>query len=409
MTERPGAAAAAADAATFVVALGRALHAYGTPAHRLEAAMAAVSERLGLAGQFFSLPTAIFVSFRSPEGDTGRFERVEPGEVDLEKMTRLDTLAERVASGDLSARAGLQSVAEIVAAPPRYGAGLSTLCFGLASAGAARFFGGAGPEIATAGVIGLSIGLLALATARHRRLAWVFEPAAATLAAVIAILASWLAPPVAIPVATLAGLIVLIPGLTLTVAMNELAMRNLVSGTARLAAAVVVFVEMGFGVTLGSQLARLLPAGAAASPPVALPMWTELVALVVTGFALTVLFRARPRDAGWIVTAGALAFWGARGGANLFGPELGVAMGALLLGLAANLHARLLDRPAAVLLVPGLMLLVPGSIGFRSVSLLAQHDVVVGVETAFTAVMVAVALVAGLLLANALLPPRRSL
>lgn len=397
------------DATTFVVALGRALHAYGTPAHRLEAALAAVAARLGLKGHFFSLPTAIFVSFHEADGDRSRFVRVEPGEVDLEKMTLLDEVAERVSSGDLTARAGLEAVARIVAAPPRYGPLLSILCFGLASAGAARFFGGAVPEIATAGTIGLGIGLLALATARVTRLAWVFEPVAAIFATAIAILASRLAPPLAVPVATLAGLIVLIPGLTLTVAMNELAMRNLVSGTSRLAAAAMVFVEMGFGVTLGSQLARLMPAAESLPSQPLLPFWTEPAALIVTGLALTVLFRARPRDAGWIVLAGALAFWGARWGASVLGPELGVAVGALLLGLAANLHARLLDRPAAVLLVPGLMLLVPGSLGFRSVSLLAQHDIVVGIETAFTAVMVAVALVAGLLLANALLPPRRSL
>ncbi len=408
MTEAPG-LHSDPDATTFVVALGRALHAYGTPAHRLEAALTAVAGRLGLAGQFFSLPTAFFVSFQEPGGDHSRFVRVDPGEVDLEKMTLLDDVAERVASGGLSAQAGLGAVAGIVAAPPRYGGGLSTFCFGLASAGAARFFGGSVPEIATAGLIGLGIGLLGLATARSRRLAWVFEPLAATFATALAVLASWLVPPVSVPVATLAGLIVLIPGLTLTIAMNELAMRNLVSGTARLAAAVVVFVEMGFGVTLGGQLGRWLHNPSVAPAASALPVWTEVLALVLTGLALTVLFRARPRDAGWIVAAGALAFWGARGGAVLLGPELGVAVGALLLGLAANLHARLLDRPAAVLLVPGLMLLVPGSIGFRSVSLLAQHDVVVGVETAFTAVMVAVALVAGLLLANALLPPRREL
>jgi uncharacterized membrane protein YjjP (DUF1212 family) len=398
-----------ADSAAFILTLGRALHAHGTPAHRLEAAMAAVAERLGIAGQFFSLPTAIFVSFAGPERDEARFVRVEPGDVNLEKLTLLDSVADRVVAGDLSVTQGLAAVHEIVAAPPRYGGALTTLCFGLASATAARFFGGGVPEIATAGVIGLATGLLALVTSRHRRLAWVFEPAAATLAAALAVLVRWLAPPVAVPVAILAGLIVLIPGLTLTVAMNELAMRNLVSGTARLAAAVVVFVEMGFGVTLGGQLARWLPAAPAGGVAAPLPLWTEAVALLVATLALAVLFRARPADAGWIVAAGALAFWGARGGAWLLGPELGVAVGALFLGIAGNLHARLLDRPAAVLLVPGLMLLVPGSIGFRSVSSLAQHDVVVGVETAFTAVMVAVALVAGLLLANALVPPRRSL
>jgi uncharacterized membrane protein YjjB (DUF3815 family) len=61
------------------------------------------------------------------------------------------------------------------------------------------------------------------------------------------------------------------------------------------------------------------------------------------------------------------------------------------------------------MVVPGLMLLVPGSVGFRSLASLLERDVVAGVDTAFSMLMVAVALVAGLLSANALVPPRKVL
>ncbi|HEY5906922.1 MAG TPA: threonine/serine exporter family protein, partial [Vicinamibacteria bacterium] len=57
----PGVAADTARA--FVLALGQALHAHGYAAHRLEESLFQVSRRLGLEGQFFSTPTAIFVSF----------------------------------------------------------------------------------------------------------------------------------------------------------------------------------------------------------------------------------------------------------------------------------------------------------------------------------------------------------
>jgi uncharacterized membrane protein YjjB (DUF3815 family) len=100
---------------------------------------------------------------------------------------------------------------------------------------------------------------------------------------------------------------------------------------------------------------------------------------------------------------------GTRLGARLLGPELGAFAGALLLGLASNAFARALDRPAAVPLVPGLILLVPGSIGLRSVFSLLENDIVSGVEAAFKMVLVSTALVAGLLFANIALPPRRAL
>jgi uncharacterized membrane protein YjjB (DUF3815 family) len=61
------------------------------------------------------------------------------------------------------------------------------------------------------------------------------------------------------------------------------------------------------------------------------------------------------------------------------------------------------------MVIPGMMLLVPGSIGYRSLESLMERDVVAGIGTAFSMALVAVAIVAGLLLANSLVPPRRIL
>ena len=59
--------------------------------------------------------------------------------------------------------------------------------------------------------------------------------------------------------------------------------------------------------------------------------------------------------------------------------------------------------------MPAILLLVPGSVGYRSVSALLERNVVTGVEIAFSVVLTAIALVAGVLLANVLLPARRVL
>jgi uncharacterized membrane protein YjjB (DUF3815 family) len=62
-----------------------------------------------------------------------------------------------------------------------------------------------------------------------------------------------------------------------------------------------------------------------------------------------------------------------------------------------------------VLLVPGLLVLVPGSLGFRSVLALLDNDVLAGVRGAFDMVLVAIALASGILLATLVLPPKRAL
>jgi uncharacterized membrane protein YjjP (DUF1212 family) len=396
-------------AVAFTLRLGQALHRYGTPAHRLEEQMRLVSQRLGLEARFFSTPTSIFASFGPPEALRTSLIRVEPGEMDLGRLAQLDALADSVIRGELSPEEGAELVEAVLAEPPRYGNALLLLCWALAASGGARLFGGGPREMGVAAVISLLIGGLDLWTRRQPSTVWVLEPVAAILSSALAVVAANLVGPLSVQIVTLAGLIVLLPGLSLTVAINELATRNLISGTSRLMGAALVFLELGFGVALGTRLTELFPLPAKLGPVSALPSWTEPLALVLMMFGVSILFRARPRDWGWIAVAGALAYEGSRLGAQVLGPQLGAFLGALIVGLVTNLFARVRNRPAVITLVPAIMLLVPGSIGFRSMESLLARDVLAGVDTAFSMLMVAVALVAGLLFANALYQPRKVL
>ncbi|HZW10114.1 MAG TPA: threonine/serine exporter family protein [Phycisphaerales bacterium] len=124
--------------------------------------------------------------------------------------------------------------------------------------------------------------------------------------------------------------------------------------------ALTIFVSIGFGVAMGRRLGVGL-FGAPGDPPESLGPWAQWTALGLAPFGLAVLFQASPRDPAVILHGGVVGFLGARQGAAWLGPELGVCIGAFAVGLASNTYARLADRPAAVLTVPGLMLLVPAA------------------------------------------------
>ncbi|HET7421951.1 MAG TPA: threonine/serine exporter family protein, partial [Gemmatimonadales bacterium] len=64
-------------------------------------------------------------------------------------------------------------------------------------------------------------------------------------------------------------------------------------------------------------------------------------------------------------------------------------------------------RQASIVVVPGILLLVPGSVGFRSLTNLMDRQAVTGIETAFSMILTAIALVAGMLVAGVILPERR--
>jgi len=398
-----------AEAEAFVLALGQALHAAGAPAHRMEDAMTALAPVLGLEGRFFTSPTAIFVSFGAPSEERTALLRVEPAGVNLERLTRVDELIDDVQDGRLDVPGARVRLAAIAAAPDRYPALVTVVAYGVASATVARFLGGGGAEIAAALAIGLLVGALARAAARHAALARVYEWLASIVAAAIAVAWCALVRPTAPAVATLAGLIVLVPGLSLAVAFTELATRNLVAGTARLAGAAMTFLAIGFGLALLTRLEPFAGANALAATATPLPGWTELVALLLSPLALTVSFRARPKDAPVILACGVVAYATARLATARFGPDLGMLLAAFVTGVGGNLYARLARRPAAVPIVPALLLLVPGTLGVRSVASLIASDVVPGVAFLFTLVTVAAALAAGLLFANLALPPRKAL
>jgi uncharacterized membrane protein YjjP (DUF1212 family) len=395
---------AEAEARAFILKLGSGLHTYGYPSHRLEDALLAVSHHLGIEAAFFSAPTALFASFGAGEEQRTHQIRASPAGVDLGKLSHLDAVADDVAHGRTSLSAGASRVDAIVGAPPPYGPVRTTLAFALASGAAGRFLGGGAREIAAAALIGLVFGLLDLLCARIAPLRRVFEAVAATMAGFLATALAHEAGPLSVYVATVSGLIVLVPGFPLTVALIELATQNLVSGTARFAGAVGTFLAIGFGVALGRTLAARLLGAPHLHDPVPLPGWTLFAAMVVAGMAFTILLKAELRDAPWIMASGLAGFLGARLGVHLLGPEVGSFLGALFVGTMGNVYARLLRRPAVVPIVPGLLLLVPGSIGFLSLSSLMGQETVAGIEAAVRMIVVAISLATGVLFSNVVFP-----
>lgn len=386
------------------VGLSHALHAAGQPAHALEDAMNRVWSALGVQAAVFAEPTLITLAFGDADDQRVVLDRVAPGGFDLGRMAELDRLVDRLASGELSIAEGLAEVSRIEAGPALWGP-LSTVVAHAAVAGTVGLLlGGGPPEALTAAVIGTIIGLLQHLADRHAAVARVFELASAFVAGFAA---TWLLPligPGSPLVAMAAGLIVLVPGYTLTTALTEIACQHLSAGAARLSAAAGTFLLLAIGVTGGRALALATGALAAEGGVAPLPWWVEWSALVVSSLAFAVLFRTRVRDAGWIVAAGLLAHVATLTGSELMGPQLAGFAGALAVSTGANLFAHLARRPAALIMVPGIMMLVPGSMGFRGVALMLQDGVVSGLDTAFAAVIVAGSLVAGVLVGSLLVP-----
>jgi uncharacterized membrane protein YjjP (DUF1212 family) len=398
----------------FIIALARSLHRYGTPAPRLENAVTDVAGTIGLICNINSNPTSLVFSFREqggPEtilGEVTRVVRLDPGSLDLRRLSLADAVVEQVLSGDLDIDAGYTRLLEIEAMPP-LARWLTIFAYGLIGAAVAVLLARSWADVIAAGSIGLVVGCIVQIFARRPNLAPSTEAICALAATLLAFAISALVFPLSVQSVALASLIVLLPGLALTTAINELATQHLVSGVARFAGAGAVLLKLTFGVVAATQIATILGWNVIADTAIPVPAWAIWPALIGAAFGFAVTFGADRRDFPLVMAAAIGSYLITRYFGMAVGNGAGVFLAALFACSAGNLYARIFKRPGALIRLPGIILLVPGSIGFRSLTQAFERDILVSLDTGFTLLSILITLVAGLLFGNLLVPPRRTL
>ncbi len=402
----------------FLTELGRRLHVAGVSASRLEGAVRSVARSIGVSVEIWSTPTGLLLSLGDADVLYGtqqtRVLRLEPGDIDLRALVELDQIAERVIVGSLSV-SGAWDAMRALDRPVTTRHRLVTVgAFGLAAAAVAGLLRTGWLDIAVAGVLGLLIGWLALLSSTRPHLAAAFEAVAALVATALATAFAHFVAPLSLQTVIVAALIVLMPGLTLTTAVTELATQQLVTGTTRFAGALMTLLKLTFGSVAASQLMNTLgwvPQVAAAAE---LPRTVELVAVIAASYSFALLFKAASRDVLLVMCSAALGYVLTRLFGNWFAAEGSTFAGAvffssLITAALANLYGRTKGRPGALVRVPGIMLLVPGSVGFRALSFVMERDYTLGFDTLVAVLSALLALVAGLLFGSLLIPPRRYL
>lgn len=84
-------------------------------------------------------------------------------------------------------------------------------------------------------------------------------------------------------------------------------------------------------------------------------------------------------------------------------------LAALATTAAGNAYARWANRPGALIRLPGIIMLVPGSVALRGVISLVQAQSLNAGQAAMAALNTLMALLAGLLFGNLLVSARRNL
>jgi len=96
-----------------------------------------------------------------------------------------------------------------------------------------------------------------------------------------------------------------------------------------------------------------------------------------------------------------------RAGVAAGGLEFGVLLASMSVAVLSNLYGRVFKQSGTLVRVPGVILLVPGTIGYHGATALFLDGGANLTDTTLLALRLLIALVGGLLFGNTLLPPRR--
>jgi uncharacterized membrane protein YjjP (DUF1212 family) len=407
------------ELADYLLDIGATLASYGCPSYRLEDVIRLVAETEGYRAEPFALPTGLFLRVvpkekgSEPVPEVHRMTRVSDWGVDLDRLTSVDAIFNDVAFRRATIEQARGRIREVVNRPPLWSPAMVWAATTVASGAAAVFFRGSVIDVLVASIVGAAVGGSRIALGRRPEQRLLTDFMGGLFAAMCAWLATRIWPTASPEVIVLAGSISLFPGMTFTTGLAEVAQKNLVSGGARLMESAVTLLLILFGVALVAGFQKMtgaaLPTTDVARRGLTLPY--QAIALVVSSVAFGVLFQV-PRRYMWTALVSGATGYAVTALAMRHIPEaphVAAFCAALAVCVLANALARIMDRPAQLFQLPGMILLVPGSFGFVSLGDLLAKKAEAGVQEGFMMALVGAALVIGVLVANVVLPARKLL
>jgi len=398
----------------FLKRYARQLHSAGVPAHQFERMMTALADKLGFNCQVLSSPTAIFLSFHYQDDEDDQrpipmqLERMDPPSINLGNTAELYSLGNGLLDGDVSIE---QAHVDLRNWQPEqlYPLWLQIICWGLTGGAVAVMLSASWAGIAAASLTCALLGVL-VTQAGDVLHEGGLEAIAALFSTFLVFALDRLVHGLDVFVVIMSSLIVLIPGLGLTIAVNELSTDHLASGSARLAGALVTLLKLSLGVLIGTVIVSWFGWSSDIEKLAQLPAppdWFRWPALLAAAFSFAVLFSARKKDFHIAMLAAIVSYVISRIGVAVGGLEFGVLLASMSIAILANLYGRVFKQTGALIRVPGIILLVPGTIGYHGATALFLDGGANLTDTTLLALRLLISLVGGLLFGNTLLPPRR--
>ncbi len=356
------------DQYKFIIQLGKALHNYGVPSYKIQTYLHDIAAKKNIKGSFMDTPTWINYVFYEKDYQTYNYvDKMSTGMINLGALSKIVEITNHVLSNKLTFAEAKTEIKSIGQKQISYGWFTEMLAF-MFSAGAFSIILDAGWTSAlVAFIIGSIIYGLTVWAGRSKYIQSILETLVAFTATIIIGLLSLRFDQLNISMTILASIIVFIPGLSITTALEELTSNSLLSGTAKLFGALVSLFKQFFGVALGLAMLSFFVELQPHNIVDMVPSWVDFIAVLLLATSLTPVFKVRLKDFAFCILSGLISFYTV----ILFEPVgllISIFFGTIAAVVISKLFSKITKSPELVYLVPGTIMLVPGSKAFIGLS-----------------------------------------
>ncbi|KAG5983489.1 hypothetical protein E4U55_008011 [Claviceps digitariae] len=355
----------------YIIKLCRALMLFGAPTHRLEEYLTMTARVLEIDGQFLYLPGCMLISFddRSTHTTEVRIVRTTQG-IDLGKLKDVHHIYKEVMHDVIGVDEGIRLLEDLMSSRDKFPSWARVLVFGLTSATCAPFsFSARLIDLPIAFCFGCLVGLLQLVVApRSNMYSNVFEVTATIVVSFLARAFGSIKGGDLFCFSALvqSGIVMLLPGYAVLCSALELQSRAIVPGSIRIVYAIIYSLLLGFGITVGSALWGIFDDHATSATTCTNPIPSLYGFAFVPPFivCIAVIYQAKWQQMPVMVFIALTGYI-----INFFSsvkfvasPQIANMLGALSVGILANLYSRLRHGVAAATLIPAIFVQVPGGL-----------------------------------------------
>jgi uncharacterized membrane protein YjjP (DUF1212 family) len=400
------------DAWRFILKVGVAAHKYGSTSARLESFLSSLSNNMGYQGVFKSTPVEIVFALKENHDSPQRVEIMvtPPPDIDLDKLARLGDVLNEIKAGTLAISDADDRIDAIDQIPPPWGKFASMMGYVFTGLGLAPLLGASWTDTLLAALFSILVYGLVLLSSRlgASAMAWMPLSTAFIVGFLAALVRHWL-PDLNLVLVILSSVAIILPGYSISLGAGELVSQQVLSGVTNLMSGLITLIKQIAGAIIGVGIASVLVSITAAEPQSPIDQKWMLLYFPLLLIGLALAFQVSRRDLPWSILVSAIAFLGVQLGSSIMDSNVGNLLGTIVAVVIANLWARKTGRPTSIVLIPAIVMLVSGTIGFRGLASMAEGDILLGMQQFFQMFIVAMTVLVGVLIGFTIVRPEPGL